>query len=94
MVKKVATYQFSNRFKKEYAALPKEIQETFDKKFPLFLKNMDHPSLRVKKIKGTENRWEGSVTKNYRFTFQISGNTVIFRRIGTHEILNREARIE
>lgn len=93
MVKKVTVYQFSNRFKKEYAALPKELQEAFDKKFPLFLKNMDHPSLRVKKITGTKNRWEGSVTKNYRFTFQISENTVIFRRIGTHDILTQEAKI-
>ncbi len=92
MVKKITTYRFSNRFKKEYAALTTTIQETFDKKFALFLNNINHPSLRVKKIKGTENRWEGSVTKNYRFTFQFSGNTVIFRRIGTHDILFREGK--
>lgn len=92
MVKKVATYRFSNRFKKEYTALPTKVQETFDKKFSLFLKNINHPSLRVKKIKGTENRWEGSVTKNYRFTFQISGDAVIFRRIGTHDVLTQEGK--
>ena len=92
MVEKVAAYHFSNRFKKEYADLPKEIQETFDKKFRLFLNNIHHPSLRVKKIKGTENRWEGSVTMNYRFTFQISEGIVLFRRIGTHDLLNREQK--
>lgn len=92
MVEKVAAYRFSNRFKKEYADLPKEVQETFDKKFRLFLNNTYHPSLRVKKIKGTENRWEGSVTMNYRFTFQISEDTVLFRRIGTHNVLKREGK--
>ena len=92
MVEKVAAYRFSNRFKKEYAGLPKEIQETFDKKFRLFLINIHHPSLRVKRIKGTENRWEGSVTMNYRFSFQVSEDTVLFRRIGTHDLLNREQK--
>jgi hypothetical protein len=29
MVKKIDSYQFSKRFKKEYKALPKEIQKTF-----------------------------------------------------------------
>lgn len=92
MVEKVAAYRFSNRFKKEYADLPKEIRENFDKKFRLFLNNIHHPSLRVKKIKGTENRWEGSVTMNYRFTFQISEDTALFRRIGTHNVLKREGK--
>lgn len=92
MVKKVITYRFSNRFKKEYAILPMQIQETFDKKFSLFLNNINHPSLRVKKIRGTENRWEGSVTKKYRFTFQMAEGTVIFRRIGTHDVLTEEGK--
>jgi hypothetical protein len=33
MVKKVTTYHFSNRFKKEYVTLPIIIQKIFDKKF-------------------------------------------------------------
>ncbi len=31
--------------------------------------------------------WEGRITKNYRFTFQIEGEICILRRIGTHDIL-------
>jgi len=90
MVKGITGYQFSNRFKKEYKTLPKNIQKVFDEKLQLFLNNASHPSLRVKQIHGTKNRWEGSVTKNYRFTFQYMGDIVIFRRIGTHDILNKE----
>ncbi len=92
MAKKIENYQFSNRFKKDYKALPKKIQKTFDKKLPFFLDNMSHPSLRVKRIQGTKDRWEGSITMNYRFTFEFSENTIIFRTIGTHDILNTAFR--
>jgi len=92
MAKKIENYQFSNRFKKDYKALPKKIQKTFDKKLPLFLDNMSHPSLRVKRIQGTKDRWEGSITMNYRFTFEFFENTIIFRTIGTHDILNTAFR--
>ncbi len=89
MVKKVTGYQFNNRFKKQYQSLPQEIQTAFDAKLELFLKNMLHPSLRVKRIQGTQDRWEGSITMKYRFTFELSENHVIFRTIGTHDILNQ-----
>ena len=89
MVEKVADYQFSNRFKKEHNNLPKEIQKAFDQKLQLFLKDISHSSLRVKRIQGTKNRWEGSITMKYRFTFELSENTLIFRAIGTHDILKR-----
>ena len=89
MVEKVTAYQFSRRFKKEYDNLPKEIQKAFDQKLQLFLKDISHPSLRVKRIQGTKNRWEGSITMKYRFTFELSENTLIFRTIGTHDILKR-----
>ena len=89
MVERIESYRFSKRFKKEYNALSKEIQKAFDKKLALFLDDTTHPSLRVKRIQGTKHRWEGSVTKNYRFTFEFIENTVLFRTIGTHEILSR-----
>jgi len=87
MVEKIKNYQFSQKFKKQYSALPKEIQNAFDKKLTLFLNNRSHPSLRIKRIQGTKSRWEGSVTMNYRFTFEFFESTVFFRTIGTHDIL-------
>ena len=94
MVEKITGYEFSNRFRKDYRALPADIREAFDTKFSLFLENPHHPSLRIKRLVGTANRWEGSVTMNYRFTFQLAeGDTegkVLFRRIGTHDILRAE----
>ena len=89
MVEKVTALQFSKRFKKEYNNLPKKIQKAFDEKLSLFLKQMSHPSLRVKPVQGTKNRWEGSITMKYRFTFEFLKDGVIFRAIGTHGILKR-----
>jgi mRNA-degrading endonuclease RelE of RelBE toxin-antitoxin system len=90
MVKRVDSYQFTRKFQKEYRRLPKEIQKAFDKKLSLLLTNASHPSLRVNQIQGTKDQWEGSITMNYRFTFEFSENTVLFRTIGTHDILNRQ----
>jgi mRNA-degrading endonuclease RelE of RelBE toxin-antitoxin system len=89
MVERIASYKFTKKFKKEYEALPKEIQNNFDKKLSFFLENIFHPSIRTKRIQGTKNRWEGSVTMKYRFTFELHGNKAIFRTIGTHDILSR-----
>jgi len=92
MVAGIEHYQFSQAFKKSYNRLPGDIQKTFNLKLELLLQDISHPSLRVKRIQGTGNRWEGSVTIKYRFTFQWDGGTLIFRTIGTHDILMKESR--
>ena len=88
----IRQYQFSQTFKKGYNRLPGEIQKAFNQKLELMLQDITHPSLRVKRIQGTGNRWEGSVTMKYRFTFQWDGSTLIFRTIGIHDILLKESR--
>jgi mRNA interferase RelE/StbE len=74
-------------FEKDYESLPETIKERTDKQLSLFLDNPRHPSLRIKKVKGHPNIWEGRITNSYRFTFQISGDICLLRRIGTHDIL-------
>jgi mRNA interferase RelE/StbE len=92
MAQKIRSYKFTRRFKKGYNTLPKDIQKAFDQKLRLFLQDSSHPSLRIKRIQGTSDRWEGSVTMKYRFTFQFSDKTVIFRVIGTHDIILKESQ--
>ena len=72
-------------FKEDYKKLPKTIQDKFDKKILLFEKNIHHPSLRVKKMKGHKNRWEASIYMFYRFTFEIHNDYYLLRRIGPHD---------
>jgi mRNA-degrading endonuclease RelE of RelBE toxin-antitoxin system len=86
-------YQFTNQFEKSFAKLPADIAELFEKKLPIFLENIFHPSFRTKKIEGFKDPsiWEASLTMNYRFTFEIDKeDKIIFRNIGIHTILERK----
>jgi mRNA-degrading endonuclease RelE of RelBE toxin-antitoxin system len=91
MVGQISGYRFSQNFKKQYKTLPTKIREAFNDRLAPFLADMLHPSLRVKKIQGVQNRWEGSITMKYRFTFHFEEETVVFRAIGTHDILLRDS---
>lgn len=74
-------------FDEDYAALPDNIKALTDRKLYILLKNLRHPSLRIKKMEGSGDIWEGRITKNYRFTFQAERDVYVLRRIGTHDIL-------
>ncbi len=78
---------YTKAFKKDYKSLSPKIQEKTDKAISLLLSNLTHPSLRVKKMSGQENIWEGSITMQYRFTFHVEKDIFILRRVGTHNIL-------
>jgi len=81
---------FTEHFIKSYEKLPSEIQEKADKQLEFLLQNPVHPSLRVKKIKGTGGRiFEARVSRNYRFTFEMQSDVYILRKIETHEILQK-----
>lgn len=80
--------EWSEPFKRDFKVLPIQIQGLFENKLELLVhSNFKHPSLRVKKMEGTKNIWEGSVTMNYRFTFHKTQTGLFLRRIGTHNIL-------
>jgi len=89
MVEGIESFRFTKKFRKEYQKLPVTIQRTFNGKLPLRLNDILHPSLRIKRIQGTKDKWEGSVTMKYRFIFEIQDKTILFRTIGTHDILNK-----
>ena len=87
-------YRRSPQFRKSLNALPKNIQRKVAKAFKLFQDNPQHPSLRIKKIKGIENIWEGRIDDFYRFTFEYlkdaeTDETIcLFRNIGRHDIID------
>lgn len=84
---------YSRAFQNDFRDLPKDVQAHAEKQIGLLIDNPRHPSLRVKKIQGIPgSRWEGRVSRGYRFTFDWEGDTVVLRRIGTHDIIDREAR--
>ncbi len=87
-------YKRTKSFKKDYQRLPADIQDGAKKAFEAFRQNPRHSSLHTHKIRGTSNPtiWEGYIDKGYRFTFHYEGDTVVFRRIGPHSIIDEEAR--
>ena len=80
---------YAPKFRKDYSKLSKIIQGQADKKLKIFIQNKKHPLLRVHKIKSTKNIFEGSVNKNYRFTFCFIGGVCILRRIGPHKVIDK-----
>lgn len=79
--------RWDDSFKKYYRVLPEEIKKRVNKQFAILADNINHPSLRIKKMRDSRNIWEGRITDSYRFTFQIDGDVYILRKIGNHDIL-------
>ena len=79
----------TERFKKDFKRLPREIQTRTAKALALFLANPRHPSLQVKRMEGAPSIWELQVSRDCRITFQFEPEGVLLRRIETHDILNR-----
>jgi mRNA-degrading endonuclease RelE of RelBE toxin-antitoxin system len=83
--------RFLASFERDLSKLHPDIRERFRGKLKLFQQNPEHRSLRIKKMKGWEDIWEGHVTPQYVFTFHWesseSGKRIaVFHRIGTHQI--------
>jgi mRNA-degrading endonuclease RelE of RelBE toxin-antitoxin system len=72
------------QFDKNYSKAPKEIQQLFDKQSLLLLQNLRYPSLRAKKIDEVNDVWQARVNKDWRFLFQIAGETYLILNIFPH----------
>lgn len=79
--------ELTARFLWDYERLPGNVQVRVDRALAWLLTNPRHPALRVKKMQGYPDRWEGRVSLSYRFTFSIVGDVYRVRRVGPHDIL-------
>jgi mRNA interferase RelE/StbE len=73
------------RFQRAYRELPSDVQKRTDKQIAFLSENMNHPSLRAKKIKGREGIWEARVDYHHRLTFELAGDTIFLRVVGSHD---------
>jgi len=62
-------FDWTPRFKRAFKKIPKQTQLLFGDRIAQFEDDWRHPSLRVKRIEGTEGIWEASVNMSIRFTF-------------------------
>lgn len=78
----------SPRFDRAYKKLSAEVQGQFKVKIRLLVDSgASHPSLRVKRIRGTAGIWEASIDTNHRFTFEKIENGIRLRVIGKHDVI-------
>jgi len=79
----------TDAFLRDYRALPTEIRYRVDKQLHLLLEDFRHPSLRLKKLRGTD-KFEIRISKGYRLTLRFDKEHMELRRVGTHDILHDE----
>ena len=81
---------FSSQFKKSFTRLQNNERRIFYEKLSLFIENHQHPSLRTKKIKGSEILYESSINMSIRVIWTYKNDDLILMLdIGHHDILKR-----
>ena len=76
----------TERFRKSALELEPDFREKLKKQLGLLAADPRHPSLRVKKIKGTGSVFEARVDRDVRFTFEYGGrHEIILRVVGPHD---------
>ncbi len=76
---------YTRRFKK-LVKNNKNISELIDKKLALFVKNKNHPSLRLHKLSGQfENAWSISINDSIRILFHYIDDGILLGEIGYHD---------
>jgi hypothetical protein len=73
-------------FRKDYAALPARTQKKVDRVLKLRTTESNNPGLRIHKVANQPDICEARVDLHYRITFQMEGENIVLRRVGTHEV--------
>jgi mRNA-degrading endonuclease RelE of RelBE toxin-antitoxin system len=80
--------QTTIQFRKQFSALPKQIQEQTRKAYRQFQDDSSHPSLRFKKIHSQLPIYSARINKDYRVVGQLEKDTIIWFWIGSHAEYN------
>ncbi|MCL1492771.1 MAG: hypothetical protein M1G31_18710 [Pseudanabaena sp. Salubria-1] len=71
-------------FRDLLSQLPIDIQEKANDAYLQFQQNLNHPSLRFKKVHSSLPIYSVRITKNYRAVGQLDGDVVIWFWVGSH----------
>lgn len=81
---------YTRRFQKHFKNLNGNTKKQIKSKLELLTANPYHPSLRTKRIQGTDNIFECSVNMDIRIIWYYENHEVIvLLDVGRHEILNQ-----
>ncbi len=73
------------KFKKAWKQLNEQDKKLARKAIENLANDVRYPSLRVKKIEGTEDVWEARASLSIRMTFKIGKDVITLRNIGQHD---------
>ena len=77
-------------FTKSYKKLSAQLRKQIDNKLLLLAENPNHPSLRTKRIQGTQRLYESSVNMDIRLIWHYEGDKlIILLDTGHHDILKQ-----
>ena len=79
---------YSPKFIKSFKKLNKTDQDAFETQLNKFLNKPTppfHPSLRIKRIQGTNGIFEMTITMGIRMTWQFTDEGILLRNIGEHD---------
>jgi len=79
----------TRRFWELFQALPSEVQYLAVKNYRLWQRNPHHPSLRFRRLQGSEDRFSIRVGDGYRALGRLAGEKMIWVWIGTHSDYDR-----
>ena len=83
-------FTFTDRFQKHFKTLTDTEKKQLQNKLRLLAENPMHPSLRTKRILGTNDLFECSVNMDIRIIWYYEGNTmIILVDVGHHDILKQ-----
>jgi mRNA-degrading endonuclease RelE of RelBE toxin-antitoxin system len=63
---------------------PAEVRKAFLKQIAFLENDLRHPSLKAKKYDESKGRWQARVNRDWRFYFNIVGDTYVIRDIVPH----------
>jgi len=75
---------YTERFQRSFAEAPGEVQLQAQKALQFLLRDLRHPSLRVKIYDEARGIWQGRVNRSWRFYFVIQGDRYYLLDIMSH----------
>jgi addiction module RelE/StbE family toxin len=83
-------FTFTDRFQKHHKNLTSQEKKQLKKKLELLANDPTHPSLRTKRIQGTDKLYECSVNMDIRIIWYYEGSImIILVDVGHHDIVRQ-----
>lgn len=77
-------YALSKNANQQLQKLPRKIQRKFIKQLNFLLQNQKHPSLRSRRMSGSE-KFEARIDRKNRFTYLAQNDEILIITIGPHD---------